>query len=147
MTEATHRLFQLLQEDPRFKLEAYQFVRESLSYAHDVLELGGASTSDAGSPEAESPQAESQPERHLSGQQLCEAIRQYALEQYGYMAKVVLNSWGVHATSDFGDIVYNLIEIGLMKKSKSDRREDFNDVFDFDQAFQQQFQISEPDAG
>jgi hypothetical protein len=57
---------------------------------------------------------------------------QYALEQYGFMAKCVLNSWGVHRTSDFGNIVFNLIDIKQMKKTKHDRREDFDDVFDFD---------------
>ena len=59
------------------------------------------------------------------------------------MAKVVLNNWGVEKTGDFGDLVYNLIDIGLMKKSKDDRREDFDDVYDFQQAFEEQFQITE----
>jgi uncharacterized repeat protein (TIGR04138 family) len=84
-------------------------------------------------------------EKHLTGQQLCEAIQQYAVEQYGYMAKVVLNSWGVRSTSDFGDIVYNLIDVGLMKKSESDRREDFNNVYEFDEAFLERFRITLPD--
>jgi uncharacterized repeat protein (TIGR04138 family) len=61
------------------------------------------------------------------------------------MAKVVLNSWGLRKTSDFGEIVYNLIEIGMMKKSKTDRREDFDNVYDFDQAFNEQFEIKVKD--
>lgn len=147
MTEATHRIFKLLQDDPRYKLEAYQFVREALSYAHEVLELGGSETVDVAPDESGARPGQSTLERHLTGQQLCEAIRQYAQEQYGYMAKVVLNSWGLHSTGDFGNIVYNLIGIGLMKKSKTDRREDFDDVFEFDEALQEHFQISRPDAG
>ena len=81
----------------------------------------------------------------MSGQQLCEALRQYALDQYGYMAKTVLNSWGIESTSDFGEVVYNMIREKLMKKSDSDRREDFDDVYDFEAALQQQFNITSPD--
>jgi len=61
------------------------------------------------------------------------------------MAAVVLKSWGVESTSDFGEIVYNLIRIGYMKKSESDRREHFDNVFDFDDAFQRQFKITLPE--
>jgi len=122
---------QLLEHDPRFSIEAYEFVRDALEFAQEELGLGES----LGSPG----------ESHLSGQQLCESIRQYGIEQYGYMAKVVLNSWGVRSTGDFGDVVYNLITIGLMKKSKSDRREDFDDCFDFEEAFQRQFEITPPE--
>jgi uncharacterized repeat protein (TIGR04138 family) len=100
-------------------------------------------------PEAEEEPEEGSPreaERHLTGQQLCEAIRQYALDQYGYMAQCVLNSWGVHATSDFGEIVFNLIGIGQMRKTTDDQREDFDDVFDFDTGLRQSFKISLPDS-
>lgn len=85
-------------------------------------------------------------ERHVSGQELCEAMRLYAHEQYGYMAKNVLNHWGLVSTSDFGEIVFNLIEIGQMRKTASDVREDFDGVFDFDEGFQQSYQISLPDS-
>jgi len=80
-------------------------------------------------------------ERHVTGQQLCLAIRSLALEQYGYMAKCVLNSWGVHQTGDFGNIVFNLIQIGQMKKTDRDRREDFENVFDFDRELVEKFSI------
>lgn len=147
MSESTHPFLQLLRDDPRFKIEAYQFVRDALSYAQEVLEMGAAQPTDASDIEAddEDDEEETRVEAHLTGQQLCEAIRQYALEQFGLMAKTVLNDWGIHRTGDFGDIVYNLIDIGLMKKSKSDRREDFDDVYDFETAFRQQFQITKPE--
>ena len=80
-------------------------------------------------------------EPHLTGQELCGAIRLYAQELYGLMAKVVVNSWGVTSTSDFGEIVYKLIEIGEMTKSDRDQREDFDDVYDFTHAFQRDYQI------
>jgi uncharacterized repeat protein (TIGR04138 family) len=129
-----HPIFQLLKRDPRYKLEAYQFVRDALSYAHDELGMGQA----APSTDSDDPQTEA----HLTGQQLCEAIRVYAIEQFGLMSRVVLNNWGITRTGDFGEIVYNLIDIGLMKKSESDRREDFDDVYSFDEAFNRHFKIT-----
>ena len=87
-----------------------------------------------------------EPERHVTGQQLCEAMRRYAHEQYGRLAKQVLNHWGITSTGDFGEIVFNLIEIGQMRKTPDDRREDFDDVFDFDEAFEHGFQIQPVDS-
>lgn len=123
----------LVEQDPRYTIEAYQFVREGLTYAQDVLRLGSQQSADEG--------ADVEVEKHISGQQLCEAIREYAMEQYGYMAPVVLKKWGIKSTSDFGEIVYNLINAQLMKKSKHDQREDFNDVYSFDEAFCQRFEF------
>ncbi len=134
MSGQQHPIIELLKRDPRYKLEAYQFVRDALAYAQRDLGMGA--------PLSEREQAEPPPDAHLTGQQLCEAIRQLALEQFGLMSRVVLRSWGITATGDFGEIVYNLIEIGLMKKSESDRREDFDHVFDFEEAFERQFKIT-----
>ena len=129
-TEKLHPIVELLQQDQRYHIEAYQFVREALAYAQEILKM---------------PSEGSEGEQHITGQQLCEAIRQYALEQYGFMAKTVLNSWGVHVTGDFGEIVYNLIRIKHMKRSKTDRREDFDDCFDFATAFEPVFELSGSD--
>jgi uncharacterized repeat protein (TIGR04138 family) len=82
---------------------------------------------------------------HLTGQELCEAIRLYAQELYGLMAKVVLKSWGISNTGDFGEIVYKLIEIGEMTKSEQDQREDFDDVYDFTCAFEREYRMCIPD--
>lgn len=146
MDDPRQALFDLLQRDRRFKLEAYAFLFEALSYAHDTLKLGKEGDSEENLPLPRSKRSSKhesrRPERHLTGQELCHAIRQYALEQYGYMAKCVLNSWGITRTGDFGEIVYNLIKIGQMRKTKQDRREDFDDVYDFDQALVQEFKIS-----
>jgi len=138
MTSKLHPLLELIQRDTRFNLEAYQFVREALDYAQGTLGMG------VSSPRAE-PGEEPPVEAHLTGQELCHAIRLYALDQYGYMAKWVLAHWGIHSTSDFGDIVYNLINISLMKKSPTDRREDFDNVYDFETAFVKQFKIDMPE--
>ncbi|HBE70025.1 MAG TPA: hypothetical protein DDW52_17910 [Planctomycetaceae bacterium] len=130
MSEKIHPIVQLLQQDQRFHLEAYQFVREALSYAQEILKM---------------PSGGEEGEHHITGQQLCEAIRLYAVEQYGFLARTVLNNWGVHSTSDFGEIVYNLIRIKHMKKSEHDRREDFNDCYDFENAFEPIFELSSRD--
>lgn len=165
MPESPHPIAELLRQDKRYKFEAYVFVFEALNYAHEVLGMG---KSDPAGPKAtqprrakasrpsksasrKAPAGSTEPaedessERHLTGQELCEAIRLYALEQFGYMAQCVLNSWGVHKTGDFGEIVFNLIRIGQMRKTSQDRREDFDDVFDFEAGLRQSFQIKRPE--
>ena len=142
MFEAPREIVQLLEEDKRYRLEAYVFVFQALNFAQEVLGMGTESQSE---PPSRSTEEEETPERHVSGQELCEAIREYALLQYGYLAKTVLNSWGIKTTGDFGEIVFNLIEIGRMRKTDDDRREDFNEIYDFAVAFQEDFEISQPE--
>ena len=132
----------LLQEDRRYPLEAYIFVFEALHYAQNVLGMGSETVSEQSGEEEEE---DTGPQRHVTGQELCQAVRQFALEQYGYMAKLVLANWGLHATRDIGEIVFNLIRIGRMRKTPHDRREDFDDVYDFDSAFREEFRIVMPE--
>ena len=140
MLDPSHPILELIKKDSRYSFDAYVFVFESLNYAQNELEMGEEVLSE----ETEESQQKA-PERHVTGQQLCEAIRQFALEQFGYMAKDVLASWGIHSTGDFGEIVFNLIRIGQMRKTPKDRREDFDDVYDFETAFRQGFKISPPE--
>jgi len=145
MLDPSRAIVKLLQEDKRYKFDAYVFVFEALNYAQEELQFGVECRSE---PLQGVEDAEEEPEtveRHVSGQQLCEAIRKFALTQYGYMAKTVLNSWGLHTTGDFGEIVFNLIRIGQMRKTPDDRREDFDDVYDFDTALLQEFKITPSD--
>jgi uncharacterized repeat protein (TIGR04138 family) len=175
MMTPMHPLLELVQQDRRYRLEAYLFVDESLAFAQQLLDVGPTTPAvapdladlsaiehedvdidgpddadmkggDIGSLDSPSADDAEDPgdERHLTGQELCEAIRRYSLDQYGLMAKCVFNSWGVQSTSDFGEIVFNMIEIGRMKKTESDRREDFNDVFDFDKDLVARFKIVLP---
>jgi uncharacterized repeat protein (TIGR04138 family) len=141
MLDSAHSIAQLLEEDRRYKLQAYVFLFEALQYAQDELQMG------ADAPTEPAPDDENEPgeHRHVTGQQLCEAIRQFALDRYGYMAKTVLNSWGIRTTSDFGQIVFNLIRIGRMRKTPADTEVDFEDIYDFDVAFKQQFKITLPE--
>jgi uncharacterized repeat protein (TIGR04138 family) len=144
--EPLHPLLDLVRKDRRYDLEAYLFVFEALQYGQRELGLGADQSSDTtgDDPEEDDASEARQPARHLTGQELCEAIRQYALEQFGYMAKTVLESWGVRNTGDFGEIVYNLIRIRQMRKTPHDRREDFDDVFDFEEGLCRRFQIGVP---
>jgi uncharacterized repeat protein (TIGR04138 family) len=142
-TQEIPPLVRLLCEDRRYKLEAYHFVRLGLTYAQEVLGLGGEPTQPAPADDADDEQPKRP--RHVSGQDLCRALLRLAHDQYGLLAKLVLASWGVRATSDFGEIVYNLIKIGEMSKSDGDRREDFDDVYDFDQALLREYVITKED--
>jgi len=135
-------LVKLLTEDRRYKLEAYQFVGAGLEYAQKELKLGTPGPRKGRKKNRDLELADERPVRHISGQDLCRALRQLAHEQYGYLAKLVLANWGIHRTSDFGEIVFNLIKIGKMSKSDDDRRSDFDNVFDFDQAFVRDFVIT-----
>ena len=133
MNAAQRAMERLLRRDTRYKVEAYVFVRDALAYAHRTM-----TPHEAASPDEEDA-------RHLSGQQLCEACRLYALDQFGYLARIVLASWGLKTTSDFGEVVYNLIEIKHMRKSDTDRREDFDNVYSFADAFEPKFELLSPE--
>lgn len=77
--------------------------------------------------------------RHVSGQTLCEGLRKMAIEKYGRLALLVLTSWGVKTTRDFGEIVYALINHEWMSAQPNDTIDDFNDVYDFETVFKEQF--------
>ena len=151
MHELATAVAEIRGRDGRFSVDGYFFVFEALHYAHNVLGIGvaqddedpdSAEISDEEEDESDAPSSD---DRHLTGQQLCEAIRLYALERYGYMAKCVLNTWGIACTGDFGEIVFSLIDAGQMRKTSSDRREDFEDIFDFEAGLSQSFKITKPE--
>lgn len=106
--------------------QAFRFIRDGLS--HTVRLVHGEEAAEA----TPSPDDES---RHVSGQQLCIGLRDYAVLRYGLLAKLVLNRWGITRTEDFGKIVFALIDAGLMRKTEDDSLEDFVEVFDFDEEF------------
>lgn len=73
--------------------------------------------------------------RHISGRELCWAIRDYALQRWGHMARTVLGSWNIRHTNDFGKIVFGFIDFDMMRTQPDDRLEDFEDVFRFEDVF------------
>jgi uncharacterized repeat protein (TIGR04138 family) len=104
-----------------YPMEAFTFVREGLTFTSQRVHGN----------------AENLPEvdRHISGQQLCLGLRDFAIEQYGLMAPIVLSHWRINRTEDFGRIVFAMIAEGLMSKTADDTMEDFRAVFDFEEAF------------
>ena len=108
---------QYLLEDPRYPAEAYYFIRDGFEYvARDLEEKEGAS-------------------RHLSGRELADGLKEFALDEYGPMAFFTLGQWNIHRTADFGELVYNLIRMGRFSQNKGDKKSDFNDLYDFDEVF------------
>ena len=105
--------------------EAYRFLRDGLSHTVSVVHGDGSSVIDDEDDES----------RHVSGRQLCMGLRDYAIERYGLLARTVLARWGVTKTEDFGRIVFALVDAGLMRKTDEDQLEDFQGVFEFDEAF------------
>lgn len=84
----------------------------------------------------------------MTGAELLDGLRVFALDQYGPLTKTVLNSWGIKRCTDFGEIVFNLIEYNVFSKTENDRREDFVDLYSFDDAFVKPFlPLNKPRSG
>jgi len=115
-------LEQLRVKDPRYCRDAYLFVREALDHTQK-----GIAKSSRGRV------------RHVSGQELLAGIRDFALEQFGPMALFVLEEWGIRSCGDFGEIVFNMVDIGLLAKTEKDTRADFATGYDFLEAFRKPF--------
>lgn len=114
--------FKPLQEPPcPFPDEAIQFVLDGLS--HTVKEVHPQVGGLAGDG------------HHVSGQQLCMGLLDFALDKYGMLAPVVMEHWKVERTYDFGRIVFALVEDGRMRKTASDSLDDFRGVYDFAEVF------------
>lgn len=111
------------QDDPRYARGAYFFLRQALDYSLKELHKRG----------------DLDRSNHLTGQQLLEGIRLYALDQYGPMARTVLEHWGVKKCDDFGNIVFNLVECRVLGKTENDSPEDFSEGYKFEEAFDGEF--------
>ena len=112
----------VLARDSRYPREAYVFVREALDYTQ---KLAGKETRGA--------------IRHVSGQELLDGIRQFALNQFGPMTVTVFEEWGVRNCRDFGEIVFNMVESSLLARTEKDTRDDFQNGYDFTETFRKPF--------
>ncbi|MGO8903044.1 MAG: Minf_1886 family protein [Isosphaeraceae bacterium] len=142
------QLARVIARDSRYPIESYAFVLESLKRArtHKLQELRKRGDRDRASrprkraqpapAPAPAGEAETDQPGHVTGGEVCQAARRLALRYYGLMAITVLNQWGIRSTSDIGEIVFNLIASGDLDKTPSDKRSDFDDVFDFAKALQ-----------
>lgn len=115
-------LEQIVAKDPRYTREAYHFVREALDFTQKSAAKGGRGQI-----------------RHVSGQELLDGIREFALQQYGPLTHMLLGEWGLTRCEDFGELVFNMVEAGLLAKTKRDSRDDFKGGYDFDDAFRRPF--------
>ena len=129
-------LEEVVQRDPRYAYEAYEFVFAALSHSQKLL---GRQPRD----EAEEDEEEGEGEvcHHVSGPELLHGVRDLALREFGLMARTVFRMWGINNTSDFGEIVFNLIGANLMSKTDEDNRADFADVYDLDEALVNGYRI------
>lgn len=105
-----------------YPLEAFNFVREGLSYTVQRIH------------ENADPMSQND-DRHITGQELCLGLRDYAIHQYGLLAPSVLAQWNIHRTDDFGRIVFAMVDAGLMSSTEEDSVEDFRSVYHFGEAF------------
>lgn len=106
-----------------FPDEAFDFVREGLRHTAQTLHGG------------EEPTDLPDDRRHITGNQLCMGLRDFALRRYGLLAPTVLGRWQVRSTEDFGTLVYALIDRGELRASERDSIEDFKGVYEFGEAF------------
>ena len=113
---------QILARNPRYARDAYAFVREALDFTQKIIGRENRG-----------------PIRHITGQELLDGIRQFALKEFGPMAVTVFEEWGVRNSRDFGEIVFNMVEISLLAKTEKDTRDDFQNGYDFTDAFRKPF--------
>ena len=116
-------LEKIIAKDPRYHREAYFFLREGLDHAQKQIS-----------------KTKKNEIHHISGQELLTGLRAFGLTQFGPMTATVLNEWGIHRCEDFGEIVFSMVEHGLLSKTENDSRDDFKGGYDFDEAFRKPFQ-------
>lgn len=121
------KLQRIIEKDNRYSVQSYQFIFEALDFTASRLGRKYNSSSEE--------------ERHVSGQELSEGIRQYALRKFGFMTRTVFELWGITNSRDFGEIVFNLVDSGLMGRTESDSLDDFKDLYDFQTEFEGKFKF------
>ena len=107
----------LTDSDTRYHADAYFFLRDGLDQA---VKLRKRQVGESG---------------HVTGQQMCERLRQLAIKAFGPMVPTVFDYWGIRKTDDFGEMVWNLIELGVFGRTENDSRADFKNVYSFREAF------------
>ena len=114
----------ILAQDSRYARDAFFFVRDALGVTKRLVHKENREVLE---------------EKHVSGQQLLAGIRELALKEFGPMTVTVLEEWGIRDCKDFGEIVFSMVEVGLLAKTKTDSRADFQNGYSFVEAFQKPF--------
>lgn len=122
-TEYEAAMERIIDEDPRFTLEGYEFVREALDFTVSALNRDDEGTR---------PQ-------HVNGRELLAGIRDYALKQFGPMAASLLNRWNIQSTEDIGTMVFLMVEEGVLGRTDKDSIHDFSNGYDFEKTFVRPF--------
>jgi len=113
--------------DPRYQRDGYIFLRDALDFTtKQHKKVKGVSV------------------RHVSGPELLDGVRQYALKEFGPMVMTVFDSWGIRSSEDIGHMVFNLIGAGVFGKTEQDSIDDFKNVYDFEEAFVKPFAPAKP---
>jgi uncharacterized repeat protein (TIGR04138 family) len=113
--------------DPRYQRDSYFFLRDALDFTtKQQKKIKGVSV------------------RHVTGPELLDGVRQYALREFGPMVMTVFDNWGIHSCEDIGHMVFNLIGAGVFGKTEEDSIKDFKDVYDFEEAFVKPFSPEKP---
>ena len=118
-------LTRMVEQNPRYHRDAYLFLREALDFTQKVIAKSNKNRGRDGS--------------HITGQELLNGIREYALAIYGPMTMTVFDEWGITSCEDFGQMVFLMIENNLLRKTDQDRPEDFKNGFSFEEAFRKPF--------
>jgi len=120
MTVFNEKLARVVEENGKYSYEAYEFVFQALNYTQKLLEREPP----------DNPEAAGSAHHHVSGGELLQGIRSLALREFGLMSTTVFHMWGIRRTDDFGAIVFNLVQAGLMSKTDEDSHADFHEVYD-----------------
>ena len=115
-------LNKMVEQNPSYHRDAYLFLREALEFTQKAV--GKTNKNQV---------------RHITGQELLNGIREYALAIYGPMAGTVLEEWGITSCEDFGRMVFLMVENNLLRKTEEDRPEDFKNGYSFEEAFRKPF--------
>lgn len=116
--------------DPRYQRDGYIFLRDALDFTtKQQKKIKGVSV------------------RHVTGPELLDGVRRYALKEFGPMVMTVFDSWGIRSCEDIGHMVFNLIGAGVFGKTEEDSIKDFKNVYDFDEAFVRPFAPAKPESG
>jgi uncharacterized repeat protein (TIGR04138 family) len=119
----------IVASDPRYQRDAYAFLRDALDFTtKQQKKVKGVSV------------------RHVTGPELLDGVRQYALKEFGPLVMTVFDNWGIHSCEDIGNMVFNLIGAGVFGKTEEDSIEDFKNVYDFGEAFMKPFAPAKPAA-
>jgi uncharacterized repeat protein (TIGR04138 family) len=119
----------IVASDPRYQRDAYAFLRDALDFTtKQQKKVKGVSV------------------RHVTGPELLDGVRRYALKEFGPLVMTVFDNWGIHSCEDIGNMVFNLIGAGVFGKTEEDSIEDFKNVYDFEEAFVKPFAPAKPAA-